>query len=205
MLEILQYLKKILTNEVFYSYLGIAIETIFLFFVVKEFRISNEHYKELEEERIKKMIKEMQYRVFEVVILHIENDIKKQILDNNKIVQVDSFIDNIKNEKKFLKYLYEQSKIKEEFAKKTVNYDVISLFKQFFEQKKITQIDKTNIDTIILEIKKANELQYKNMLYRPEGIIDLKKCFKNNKELKKSYNNMVNSLYKFYYDNKKTN
>lgn len=204
MINILQFLKGILTNEIFISYLEIFIEAVFLFFVVKEFKISNEHYKELKEERIKKMIKEMQYRVFEVVILHIENDVKKQVLDN-KIIQVDSFIDNIKNEKKFLKYLYEQSKIKEEFAKKTINCDITFSFTQIFEKEQITQIDKTNIDAIISNMKKVNELQYKNMLYRPEGIIDLKKCFKNDKEIKKNYNNMVNALYKIYYDTKKTN
>ena len=55
------FVKNLLTNEVFIGYLGIAIEAIFLFFVLKEFKMTRKSFewqKEEQEEREEKKIDE---------------------------------------------------------------------------------------------------------------------------------------------------
>ena len=55
--EIFELLKKLLTNDTFISYFEIVIEIIFLFFVVKEFKVTRKSFEWQKEERNEKLNK----------------------------------------------------------------------------------------------------------------------------------------------------
>ena len=53
------FVKNLLTNEVFIGYVGIAIEAIFLFFVLKEFKMTRKSFEWQKEEETAKILKEI--------------------------------------------------------------------------------------------------------------------------------------------------
>ena len=138
---------ELLTKEVFYSYLGIAIETIFLFFVVKEFKMTRKSFDIQEEELKNRYCHE---------VWHVVGDLFfYKLFRLRKLEGINEYI------KMIVSYGTQEDKLNEEIENKINNYlnqkhenfkkeDVTDNYKEVFETYK--EIVLTIVKTLSIDL-----------------------------------------------------
>ena len=134
------FVKNLLTNEVFISYFEILIEAIFLFFVLKEFKMTRKSFEWQQKEQQEKKDKEANRQLNEIVKFFLQLHILKMSYDElirHRLQDFGYLCDNPEERKRQLNEIREYAK-----EKNILNY----LLKQYEENRE--NITKQEEDTV---------------------------------------------------------
>lgn len=134
------FVKNLLTNEVFISYFEILIEAIFLFFVLKEFKMTRKSFEWQQKEQQEKKDKEANRQLNEIVKFFLQLHILKMSYDEliyHRLQDLGYLCDNPEERKRQLNEIREYTK-----EKNILNY----LLKQYEENRE--NITKQEEDTV---------------------------------------------------------
>ncbi len=201
---ILKCLKEILTNEIFISYLEIVIEAIFLYLVLKEFRMTKKNFEWQEEEdkryKLELIIRELRIQWYKVVC---------------QIIHTGKWLEQCKNECRFSKKELEEKeneyttlllsgrdcKFNEIIKDYKLNKDEIKFLKNIYD-KYVSTAEQNNIEILIKRNNLNNKKPSDEDINAISSFLNNVRCAKQICEVYNFDYKMIDKLYlKFVFNN----